>query len=118
MDAQESPDGGVLFFKKGNGLWRRPLRGGMPAGPESQVLDSVDKYNFQIEPDGIYFIAPPVAGTHAICYYDFASRGIRTIATTSRRATYGFSVSPDRRAILYAQFDESVSDLMLIENFR
>jgi hypothetical protein len=30
----------------------------------------------------------------------------------------GFAVSPDRRTILYVQYDEAGSDLMLVENFR
>jgi len=30
----------------------------------------------------------------------------------------GFSVSPDRRCILYTQTDQNGSDIMLMENFR
>ncbi|MEK7754031.1 MAG: DPP IV N-terminal domain-containing protein, partial [Acidobacteriota bacterium] len=116
---RESADGRALFFKKGDSLWRVPLVKGMPAGPETQVLDSVDKSNYQPVETGIYFIATPDAGgAYAIRFYDFATRGIRTIATIRRPVDWGFTVSPDRRTILYAQQDEAGADLMLVENFR
>lgn len=36
----------------------------------------------------------------------------------ARAPVLGFAVSPDRRTILYVQYDEAGSDLMLVENFR
>jgi dipeptidyl aminopeptidase/acylaminoacyl peptidase len=115
----ESADGRALFFKKGDSLWTVPLVKGMPAGSETQVLDSVGKSNYQVVQTGIYFIATPDAtGAYAVRFYDSATRGIRTIATIRRPVSWGFTVSPDRRTILYAQQDEAGADLMLVENFR
>jgi len=116
---RESADGRVLFFKKGDSLWLLPLVKGMPTGSETLVLDSVDRVNYQPAETGIYFIArPDAAGAYAIRFYDFATRGIRTITTIRRPVDWGFAVSPDRRSILYAQEDEAGADLMLVENFR
>ena len=115
----ESADGRALFFKKGDSLRTVPLVKGMPAGSETQVLDSVDRANYQVAEAGIYFIATPDAtGAYAVRFYDFAARGIRTIATIRQPVAWGFAVSPDRRTILYAQQDEAGADLMLVEHFR
>jgi hypothetical protein len=104
---------------KGNSLWTVPLVGGIAVGADVHVLDSV--YTFNVEPvgDGIYFIATRVAGAYPVRFYDFATRTTRTIATIRRPLPlfWGFSVSPDRRTILYVQLDALGSDLMLVENF-
>jgi hypothetical protein len=107
-----------LFFKKGNSLWTVPLVGGIASGPDVQVLDSVYDVNFEVVQDGVYFIATRVAGAHPVRFYDFATRNLRTIATIRRPIDFGFAVSPDHRTILYVQFDDKDSDLMLVENFR
>jgi hypothetical protein len=53
-----------------------------------------------------------------------AGDGMTTRALTTRRHQQwlrhnaGFSVSPDGRWLLYAQVDQSNSNIMLVENFR
>jgi len=39
------------------------------------------------------------------------------LGNTSAMRTWGFSVSPDGRWLLYAQFEPRGSDLMVVENF-
>ena len=48
----------------------------------------------------------------------FRPCSIRDIAPDQSQLSWGLTVSPDRRSFLYAQSDESGSDLMLVENFR
>jgi hypothetical protein len=48
----------------------------------------------------------------------FDTGKIATIAKIPREPSYGFSVSPDGRSLLYAQYEAVRSDLMLVENFR
>ena len=54
----------------------------------------------------------------SIRFFDFGTGKTRQIAITERQMSYGLSVSPDERWILYAQWDQVGSDLMLVENFR
>jgi sugar lactone lactonase YvrE len=66
---------------------------------------------------GIYFVTPrDKRNGKDISYYDFSSRATRKIITVQKAA--GIAVSPDGRTILWTQFDQSGSDLMLVENFR
>ena len=69
--------------------------------------------------EGIYFISKPnEKGVSHIRFKDFATGSVRTIAPIKGKPYWGLTVSPDRRTFLYAQSDESGSDLMLVENFR
>ena len=96
-------------------LWRIPVNG----GEESKVLPSVAWRAFAPVSNGIYFIPEPGAdGRYFIQFLNFATGKVKMVATIPRPAYLGFSVSPDEHSILYAQVDESSSDLMLVENFR
>ena len=116
----ESPDGKFLYYAKGLpnqlSLWRVPANG----DKESKVVDSLHHPGGHVVVDqGIYYISHPDAeGVSHIQFKDLTTGSIRTIAPIRRPVWWGLSVSPDRRNILYAQFDESGSDLMLVENFR
>jgi serine/threonine protein kinase/WD40 repeat protein len=116
---QESPDGRSLYFMKGwpNAVtvWKASVDG----GPETQVLDSVhSEGQFSVEKHGIYFFRiPDQQGRSDISLYDFATNRITKIATVSRSVSNHIAVSPDERTIIYPEFDQLGSDLMLVENF-
>lgn len=115
--AFESQDSQWLYYLKSEfdgSLWRVPTGGGQ----EQQVLDSVYDANFAVGRKGIYFMAN-TTGKIPIEFFDFASGKRTRLATLDKVPTWGFSVSPDERWILYAQLDEAwTGDLMLVENFR
>ncbi len=112
--AFESFDGQWLYYGKANGLWRMPRNG----GEETRVLESVDNWVFVIAKEGIYFVPKPdPLGRHAIQFFDFETKKIRSIASIETPAS-DLSLSPDGRWILYPQNDQQGSDLMLVENFR
>lgn len=68
---------------------------------------------------GIYFFTPADAqGRSDLCLYKFATAKISKILTIERNVFYRIAVSPDERTILYTQYDQTGSDLMLVENFR
>jgi hypothetical protein len=118
---QESPDGKFVYYEKGwpsqCSVWKIPVEG----GEETKVLDSVHPYGkWAVGKEGIYFFAPAGEQGHTdIQLYEFATGKTRKILRVESAAIgYYISVSPDGRAILYTQWDEVGSDLMLVENFR
>ncbi|MEP7362777.1 MAG: winged helix-turn-helix domain-containing protein [Acidobacteriota bacterium] len=116
---QESPDGRYLYYVVSEthpSLWRVPADG----GTEEKVLDSlVTPMSFQVMEEGIYYI--PEAGTDghsSIRLHRFATGKAETLADLDKPVMWGFSVSPDRKTILYVQIDHFSQDQMLVENFR
>ena len=70
-------------------------------------------------PEGIYYGAPPHSGEKRfIQFFNFATGESRPVVVAKRPFHVGMSVSPDSRYILFDQYDESSSDLMMLENFR
>ena len=117
VPGMESPDGKLFYFTRGGlspSLWRVPVEG----GEESQVIESV-KVGYEVVEDGIYFIPEltPGAGS-SIQFLRFATGDVEQVLTFEGGLSYGLSVSPDRRLILYSQVDQSEADIMLVENFR
>jgi len=115
--AFESLDGRFLYFAKDlyqTSLWRVPVDG----GEETRILESVMGSAFHLDRKGVYFVAPRTAGTSAVQFLSFATGKVTTIAVIHRPVSFGLSVSPDERFILYTQFDQVGGNLMLVENFR
>jgi Tol biopolymer transport system component len=118
--AFESYDGKTLYYAKGlavPGLWKVPVEGGEETVVLEQLGPSLWGY-WGLTQDGIYFYN---ARTRAIEFFGFATRKVTKVVTPEREPNFfnpGFSVSPDGRRILYAQVDQTVSDIMLVENFR
>jgi eukaryotic-like serine/threonine-protein kinase len=114
--AAESPDGKWLYFTKNENadtsLWRMPAAG----GEETPVLESVVLFNYAVVEDGIYFIGKATQGL-AVHFHSFP-RGTTRVIAPVESGYVGFSVSPDRKWILYTVFNPRGSDLMLVENFR
>jgi Tol biopolymer transport system component len=114
--AFESPDGKFLYYTKSRRVWRVPLAG----GDETQVLKEPLNYasDFVVVEEGIYFLSGPGASAPGVLYlFEFATGALRQIATM-KSLCLGLTISPDRRSILFSQFDQPGSDLMLVENFR
>jgi len=121
--ALESPDGKYLYYIKGDrypeqcSAWRMPAGG----GEETRVLDSVYCDGFwDVGEQGIYYFAKPdEKGRSEIRLYEFATGKTQKILMLDLRYAYiALAASPDGRTILYSQFDQAGSDLMLVENFR
>jgi Tol biopolymer transport system component len=117
---QESPDGRFVYYEKGYpsqcSVWKVPAGG----GEEVKVLDSTHpEAGWTVGEQGIYFFTPHDAkGRSDICLYKFATGKISKVLTIERPVFYRIAVSPDERTILYGQYDQAGSDLMLVENFR
>jgi Tol biopolymer transport system component/DNA-binding winged helix-turn-helix (wHTH) protein len=120
---RESADAKYLYFTKGHdsgSLWRMPLAGGREKGQEKMILphlSSVD--NYALTPEGIYFIPPSDASQRSsIRFLRFATGRDEQITPLTKQVHWGFTLSPDRKTILFTQSEQRTSDLMLVENFR
>ena len=114
----ESFDGQTVYFAVSTGpsttLHAASIN---PTGTESQVegmppLSWVA--NWTIVPDGVYFY--PAEDFKTLSYFDFATKRVRPILEVGGPSFFGLSVSPDGGYILYSQFDEARSDIMLVND--
>jgi Tol biopolymer transport system component len=117
--ARESPDGKSLYYTKSLedfSLWKVPVEG----GEETPVLPhlSVGYWGYwTVTGEGIYFYD---GFTKGIELYSFATHRITQIAKPEKPPTpdwQGLAVSPDGHSILFAQVDQEVSKIMLVESF-
>lgn len=120
-EAVESPDGKYIYYTKGRntpGIWKIPADG----GEEILVLDYLRagflRY-WTVTGDGIYFGTRSTASP-TIQFFDFASGQLSEVIKLDKSllvGNSGLAVSPDERWLLYAQIDQSGSDIMVINNF-
>jgi len=117
LTARESPDGEFVYFLKvrPSGLWRVPTGG----GEERIVLDSVPG-PFAFAEDGLHFMTRALSsGRATLRFFSFSARALTPVADIGAQVfTGGFSVSPDRRTLVYSQAEPSGADLMLVDRFR
>ncbi len=119
---KETFDGRFFYYLKGDpeiaGLWKVSMDG----GEESQVLKSVCRLNFAVVDKGIYLIPSFDSSLNEesfpVQFFSFATEKVGTIAEIRGQPAYGFSVSPDCRWLLYAQYEPFGGDLWMVENFR
>jgi Tol biopolymer transport system component len=118
--AVESADGKYLYFGRDWpdkwAVWRVPVAGGEAV----RVIDALHSTGgWRLFEDGIYYVGMPGDdGRNPIQFKNLTTGKVETLATTAAPASWGFTVSPDRRTILFVQHDEGESDLMLVESFR
>jgi hypothetical protein len=93
-------------------IWTVTVKG----GEESQVVESVLNGNSAVVEQGIYFI--PNSTPRSVQFLSFRTGKVVSIADIPQEPGWGFSVSPDGHWLLYAAFEPSSSDLMLVENFQ
>lgn len=121
--AQETTDGKWLYYAKGRdvgGLWRKRL----PDGVEEPVLEELRAgfwgYWAPVK-NGVYFVNQADPGTPPGLFFYESATGRRTqigtLAKPAAVADAGFSVAPDGRHILYAQLDQSGSDILLVKHY-
>lgn len=118
--AFESSNGKTLYYAKGQdqpGLWSVPVEG----GEETPVLEQLGAGywgHWSLRPEGIYFYN---ASTKAIEFFSFGTHKVTRVVKPEKRPNRnnpGFTISPDGRRILFAQIDQDIADIMLVENFR
>ncbi len=122
MAAVESSDGKFIYYAKFSdpGIWRMPVEG----GEENLVLKQLGPGfwgNWAMADQGIYFVNLDAKRNPTIKFFNFATRRVTQVAAPEKLPVLGMpglAVSSDGRWILYAQVDQDISDIMLVENFR
>jgi eukaryotic-like serine/threonine-protein kinase len=114
----ESSNGRIVYYVRDQELYEVPAAG----GEERPLGLKVIQDDFEVMPDGIYYVAQThdnsVRGGE-IRFYDFATRRERLVQPLGDvEFLFGFSVSSDRKSFLYSVEPGRASDLMLVENFR
>jgi len=116
----ESSDGKLLYFPwyfgDANMMTLALDRAGAMPQQVPQIAKIFDQLQWAVVPKGIYFT--PQDNPRSICFYDFATKHVREICKADKDLAAGMSISPDGRYMLYSQFDENNSSIMLFNNFR
>ncbi|HKF54065.1 MAG TPA: hypothetical protein VKJ45_01425, partial [Blastocatellia bacterium] len=116
----ESPDGKFVYYLKGllnTDVWRMSSDGIQVA----RVLEGLSDYlNLAVVESGLVFVP---RNTSSVQFLNSATGKIRLLGKVDRPLTLlapygGLAVSPDGRSILYTQYEQGGSELMLMENFR
>ncbi len=115
--ARESADGKLLYFtrREQSGLWMMPVAG----GAETQLLDNlnpVDRDNWLLTAEAIYFISRPTPETPTLTRFDLATRKATALTKLSRFFyRSGLTLSPDKTSLLFSRIDRWESDIMMLE---
>jgi Tol biopolymer transport system component len=116
-----SPDGRWVYYSTpGQGIWKVSVDG----GEETMVLPQqkmwASAFSFAVTSSGIYFAGPidPASQSLLLLFYAFENGQTTQVGRFEKPLALGFSVSPDRKWLLFTQLDSSMEDLMLVENFR
>jgi Tol biopolymer transport system component/DNA-binding winged helix-turn-helix (wHTH) protein len=121
FESYESLDGNYLYYTKARGhpgIWRIPIRGGKEAPVTAHHQAGKWRY-WRVANHGIYFASITKAGS-LIEFFSFSTGQVSEVVRLARGPeTYipGLAVSPDERALLYAQMTQSGSDIVMVENF-
>jgi hypothetical protein len=115
----ETKDGRVVYAKNGKrGIFARSLKGEAATNPEEKLVDDYSSpiAPMQVFPDGLYYLSRPVAGFESprLRFYSFVTRRSVDIAAL-RMGGGGFTISPDRRRIVYDAPIVDGVDLSVIE---
>lgn len=119
LRAMESTDGQYLYYvdnvrsESPGALWRVPVAG----GPAAKVADGINSSSFDVVDGGVYYMER-IDGETRLQYFAFATSAKTTVAANLGVLEGGLDASPDGRAILYSRIDSTVTDLMVVDNFR
>jgi Tol biopolymer transport system component/DNA-binding winged helix-turn-helix (wHTH) protein len=117
----ETLDGRKLLYAKDEepGLFARSMQGDVTRNPEEKLVDDY-RYTpggyLPVE-GGIYYVGyMPDGRPRAFRYYDYASGAVHDVMRAPRRVSFGLTVSPDERELLYsADKEDAGADITLFE---
>jgi Tol biopolymer transport system component/DNA-binding winged helix-turn-helix (wHTH) protein len=119
--ARESADGRRLLYAKSRepGVFSRELAGVPADNPEERLVDDYIPAIGGIAPaaDGFFYLGYAADGRpRALRFFDYARHAARDVAPAPQSTSFGLTVSPNERELLYsADASESGGDLVLLE---
>ncbi|MBZ5585543.1 MAG: DUF5050 domain-containing protein [Acidobacteriia bacterium] len=117
--ALESVDGRTVYYAKRDSravwsVWKMPPAG----GEETQVIPSIASWGeFDVTGQGIYYLDSAQAGGKVRLLRFSDGRDV-ALGSLEKRESFGLAASPDDRAVLYTQFDQESTELVLVNRFR
>ncbi len=122
FESFEAPDGKFLYYAKGRGaagIWKVPVEGGEETAVPELATAGFYRY-WAVTDRGIYFVPQETRPKTALKFFEFGSRQVKQILMFDKPLVNqpGLAISPAGRWILYAQVDQMVRDIMLVENFK
>ena len=104
------------YFPRGRALWTRT-----DEGKEREVFrfEGITQSRPLTSRDGIYLPVNATANKPGdLMFYRLPNGPLTKVAGVEGMSSYGLSISPDGRYLLYTKMVSSGSDLMLVENFK
>ena len=131
LEAIASPDGKYIYYVKdspdkdspgGGGLWRVSTAAAAAERSDEMQITELAREGFQniwaLTPKGIFFIARSEKSPVVIKFYDFFNNRVSAFGQIENFAASknaGMTISPDTKDILFAQFDQNASNIMVAE---
>lgn len=121
--SMESPDGRYLYYTRGTveGLWRLSLTGSRVEEPVLPHFPSSMWASWAVGEDGLYYVVRDAAqqsskSSASVELYHADSGKSEILGHIGGGLAAGLSVSPDGKTILYCQYDQSGSEILLLEH--
>ena len=119
-----SADGKWIYYtKKGSGAELHRISAAATAESSDETpVSQVNAANFQniwtLTKSGVYFVTQTGKSAAEIKFFEFSTERVSKIAETDRlkaSGSAGIAVAPDGKSIVFAQFDQDASNIMLAE---
>jgi Tol biopolymer transport system component len=123
IEGLETPDGRSLAFVKARepGIWTMPVHGGAESVLPGTAGVLRSRY-LEVTTRGIYYLVGTLHdSTPAICFLPNGSSTPQTLGALERASVWGtpsLTMAPDGSNIVYAQKDNSGSDIVMVEGLR
>lgn len=123
FEAFESKDGKFIYYLKGravSGIWKTPASGGEETLVTNHNNAGFRRY-WRLVDNGIYFVTDLQDKSSQLEFFDFSTNSATEVVQLSIGPDLyspGLAISPDGRFFLFAQMDQSGSDLIMIDNFK
>jgi Tol biopolymer transport system component len=112
-----SPDGKRLYYGKPQltGIYSQDMNG----GPEVLEAPDAPSHLIAVAPSGFYFVSGVHGSSGELMYFNYARRSLTAVAAIEKPhlENPGLAISADEASALVAQYEGTISQVMLARNF-